>query len=234
MSNPNVLIETPMGEMLVELWPDKAPETVANFLAYVDEEFYDGLIFHRVIKGTGARYCPSIEDKVARFPHRERHQIFLEPEGLNSAEVYANGIPTSLPLDVQLDMRSFPCTMPCSLRAIPFRPRQRLRSWAAWKRKSACPSAPWPKAPSKSSLKCCASRTSSSLAAADMTKPPNLSGSGAFAFSLQQKSDIRRGLLGQLYRLPHHQPHRPRLHAWRKPMMCRTRSQPYRLTGHRQ
>jgi len=50
MSNPNVLIETPMGEMLVELWPDKAPETVANFLAYVDEEFYDGLIFHRVIK----------------------------------------------------------------------------------------------------------------------------------------------------------------------------------------
>lgn len=50
MSNPNVLIETSMGEMLVELWPDKAPDTVANFLAYVDEEFYDGLIFHRVIK----------------------------------------------------------------------------------------------------------------------------------------------------------------------------------------
>jgi peptidyl-prolyl cis-trans isomerase B (cyclophilin B) len=50
VSNPNVLIETPLGEMLVELWPDKAPETVANFLAYVDEEFYDGLIFHRVIK----------------------------------------------------------------------------------------------------------------------------------------------------------------------------------------
>lgn len=51
MSNPMVLIETPMGEILVELWPDKAPETVANFLKYVDEEFYDGLIFHRVIKG---------------------------------------------------------------------------------------------------------------------------------------------------------------------------------------
>jgi len=50
MSNPTVLIETPMGEMLVELWADKAPETVANFLSYVDEEFYDGLIFHRVIK----------------------------------------------------------------------------------------------------------------------------------------------------------------------------------------
>lgn len=61
-------------------------------------------MFTGIIKGTGARYCPSIEDKVARFPDRERHQIFLEPEGLDSAEVYANGIPTSLPLDVQLAM----------------------------------------------------------------------------------------------------------------------------------
>ena len=61
-------------------------------------------MFTGIIKGTGARYCPSIEDKVARFPDRERHQIFLEPEGLDSAEVYANGVPTSLPLDVQLAM----------------------------------------------------------------------------------------------------------------------------------
>ena len=61
-------------------------------------------MFTGIIKGTGARYCPSIEDKVARFPDRERHQIFLEPEGIDSAEVYANGIPTSLPLDVQLAM----------------------------------------------------------------------------------------------------------------------------------
>ena len=61
-------------------------------------------LFTGVIKGTGARYCPSIEDKVARFPQRERHQIFLEPEGLHSQEVYCNGIPTSLPLDVQLAM----------------------------------------------------------------------------------------------------------------------------------
>ena len=58
-------------------------------------------LFTGVIQGTGARYCPSIEDKVARFPDRERHQIFLEPEGLHSGEVYANGISTSLPLDVQ-------------------------------------------------------------------------------------------------------------------------------------
>lgn len=61
-------------------------------------------LFTGVIQGVGARYCPSIEDKVARFPQRERHQIFLEPEGLHSAEVYANGISTSLPLDVQMDM----------------------------------------------------------------------------------------------------------------------------------
>lgn len=61
-------------------------------------------LFTGVIEGTGARYCPSIEDKVARFPERERHQVFLEPEGLESAEVYANGISTSLPLDVQAAM----------------------------------------------------------------------------------------------------------------------------------
>ena len=66
-------------------------------------------LFTGVIQGVGARYCPSIEDKVARFPQRERHQIFLEPEGLDSAEVYADGISTSLPLDVQMAMlRSIP------------------------------------------------------------------------------------------------------------------------------
>ena len=53
------------------------------------------------IKGIGPRYCPSIEDKVVRFADRERHQIFLEPEGLESDEIYANGLSTSLPRDVQ-------------------------------------------------------------------------------------------------------------------------------------
>ena len=57
-----------------------------------------------IIEGVGARYCPSIEDKVVRFPDKERHQIFLEPEGLNTVEVYPNGIPTSLPVDVQMAM----------------------------------------------------------------------------------------------------------------------------------
>jgi tRNA uridine 5-carboxymethylaminomethyl modification enzyme len=61
-------------------------------------------MFTGVIEGTGARYCPSIEDKVARFPEKGRHQIFVEPEGANSPECYPNGIPTSLPLDVQKAM----------------------------------------------------------------------------------------------------------------------------------
>lgn len=57
-----------------------------------------------VIKGIGPRYCPSIEDKVVRFADRKRHQIFLEPDGRNTDEVYPNGISTSLPLDVQFRM----------------------------------------------------------------------------------------------------------------------------------
>ncbi len=56
------------------------------------------------IKGIGPRYCPSIEDKVVRFSDKERHQIFLEPEGLNTQEVYVNGVSSSLPFDVQLDV----------------------------------------------------------------------------------------------------------------------------------
>ena len=61
-------------------------------------------LYTGIIKGTGARYCPSIEDKVVRFPEKERHQIFLEPEGLDTVEVYPNGIPTSLPIDIQIKM----------------------------------------------------------------------------------------------------------------------------------
>lgn len=58
-------------------------------------------LFTGKIKGTGVRYCPSIEDKIHRFPGRDRHHIFLEPEGLNTIEYYPNGISTSLPVDVQ-------------------------------------------------------------------------------------------------------------------------------------
>jgi tRNA uridine 5-carboxymethylaminomethyl modification enzyme len=56
------------------------------------------------IKGVGPRYCPSIEDKIVRFADKERHQLFLEPEGLDTEEIYVNGISSSLPFDVQLKM----------------------------------------------------------------------------------------------------------------------------------
>ena len=66
-------------------------------------------MFSGDIEGTGPRYCPSIEDKIVRFSERPRHQVFLEPEGLTTREVYPNGISTSLPVDVQLALvRSIP------------------------------------------------------------------------------------------------------------------------------
>ncbi|MEP7329479.1 MAG: tRNA uridine-5-carboxymethylaminomethyl(34) synthesis enzyme MnmG [Betaproteobacteria bacterium] len=61
-------------------------------------------MFTGVIEGVGPRYCPSIEDKVVRFAQRDSHQIFLEPEGLDTHEIYPNGVSTSLPFDVQLDL----------------------------------------------------------------------------------------------------------------------------------
>jgi tRNA uridine 5-carboxymethylaminomethyl modification enzyme len=61
-------------------------------------------LFSGLISGIGPRYCPSIEDKVVKFPHRHRHQFFLEPEGLETSEVYVNGISSSLPYDVQVEI----------------------------------------------------------------------------------------------------------------------------------
>jgi len=85
---------------------------VPCYITYTNEKTHEiiktGLdrspLFSGVIKGTGARYCPSIEDKVVRFPDKPRHQIFLEPMGLGTTEIYPNGVPTSLPVDVQLKM----------------------------------------------------------------------------------------------------------------------------------
>src|SRR4029079_17512760 len=61
-------------------------------------------LFNGQIRGIGPRYCPSLADKIFRFPDKERHQIFLEPEGLDTPEIYVNGFSTSLPRDVQADL----------------------------------------------------------------------------------------------------------------------------------
>jgi tRNA uridine 5-carboxymethylaminomethyl modification enzyme len=87
-------------------------EQVPCYITYTNNKTHEiiktGLdrspLFSGVIKGTGARYCPSIEDKVVRFPDKPRHQIFLEPMGLGTTEIYPNGVPTSLPVDVQHKM----------------------------------------------------------------------------------------------------------------------------------
>lgn len=87
-------------------------EQVPCHITYTNERTHEiiktGLdrspLFTGVIKGVGARYCPSIEDKVIRFPDKPRHQIFLEPMGLGTTEIYPNGVSTSLPADVQLKM----------------------------------------------------------------------------------------------------------------------------------
>jgi tRNA uridine 5-carboxymethylaminomethyl modification enzyme len=72
--------------------------------AIIEENIHRAPMYSGQIGSTGPRYCPSIEDKVVRFKERERHQIFLEPEGLDDDTVYPNGISTSLPQDVQLEM----------------------------------------------------------------------------------------------------------------------------------
>ena len=68
----------------------------------VEENIHRSALFSGKIQGTGPRYCPSIEEKISKFPDKERHQIFLEPEGINTEEVYVNGISSSLPFDVQV------------------------------------------------------------------------------------------------------------------------------------
>jgi tRNA uridine 5-carboxymethylaminomethyl modification enzyme len=78
-------------------------------ITYTNEQTHDLLrtgfdrspMFHGAIKSSGPRYCPSIEDKISRFADRDRHQIFVEPEGWNTVEIYVNGFSTSLPEDVQ-------------------------------------------------------------------------------------------------------------------------------------
>ena len=92
--------------------PEQHPRQVPCWITHTNEKTHDiirgGLdrspMYTGVIEGVGPRYCPSIEDKIHRFASRNSHQIFLEPEGLTTNEFYPNGISTSLPFDVQLDL----------------------------------------------------------------------------------------------------------------------------------
>jgi tRNA uridine 5-carboxymethylaminomethyl modification enzyme len=70
----------------------------------IRENVHRSPMYSGQIKSIGPRYCPSVEDKIVKFPHHEKHQLFLEPEGLNTYETYLNGMSTSLPIDVQLAM----------------------------------------------------------------------------------------------------------------------------------
>jgi tRNA uridine 5-carboxymethylaminomethyl modification enzyme len=75
----------------------------------VEENLGRSALYGGAISGQGPRYCPSIEDKIVRFPHASRHQVFLEPEGLDTTELYVNGLSTSLPAEVQLSfLRTIP------------------------------------------------------------------------------------------------------------------------------
>ena len=88
------------------------PEQVSCFITHTNAKTHEiiqsGLdrspMYTGVIEGIGPRYCPSIEDKIHRFAEKDSHQIFVEPEGLNTHEIYPNGISTSLPFDVQMDL----------------------------------------------------------------------------------------------------------------------------------
>lgn len=88
------------------------PEQVSCFITHTNARTHEiiksGLdrspMYTGVIEGIGPRYCPSIEDKIHRFAEKDSHQIFVEPEGLNTHEIYPNGISTSLPFDVQMDL----------------------------------------------------------------------------------------------------------------------------------
>ncbi len=78
--------------------------TTPETLALIRENVHRSPMFTGQIEGVGPRYCPSIEDKIVRFPDKTQHQFFLEPEGLNTHEVYINGMSTSLPMDIQAAM----------------------------------------------------------------------------------------------------------------------------------
>ena len=105
--------------------PDEVQiDQVSCYLTYTNEQTHDIIranldrspIYAGVIEGTGPRYCPSIEDKVVKFSDKDRHQVFIEPEGLHTNEMYVSGMSSSLPEDVQLAMyRTVPGMEHCKM-----------------------------------------------------------------------------------------------------------------------
>lgn len=104
--------DTPLPVMSYMGSVDEHPRQISCYITHTNERTHDiirgGLdrspMYTGVIEGIGPRYCPSIEDKIHRFADKDSHQIFIEPEGLTTHELYPNGISTSLPFDVQLDL----------------------------------------------------------------------------------------------------------------------------------
>jgi tRNA uridine 5-carboxymethylaminomethyl modification enzyme len=104
--------ETPRPVMSHLSTPEVHPAQVSCFITHTNEQTHDiirgGLdrspLYAGEIEGIGPRYCPSIEDKIVRFADKHSHQIFIEPEGLGTNELYPNGISTSLPYDVQMEL----------------------------------------------------------------------------------------------------------------------------------
>lgn len=90
------------GEPLKQI-PCHITHTNEKTIEIIEKNLHYSAVYSGAISGSGPRYCPSIEDKVRRFAHRKNHQIFIEPEGLNTCEVYPNGISTSLPFEVQYE-----------------------------------------------------------------------------------------------------------------------------------
>ncbi len=92
--------------------PEITQQQESCYLTFTNEKTHEILrnaldrspLYRGDIEGTGTRYCPSIEDKIVRFPEKARHQVFIEPEGRGHPELYLNGISTSMPVDVQLEM----------------------------------------------------------------------------------------------------------------------------------
>ncbi|CAI88048.1 MULTISPECIES: tRNA uridine-5-carboxymethylaminomethyl(34) synthesis enzyme MnmG [Pseudoalteromonas] len=92
--------------------PSDHPQQIPCYITFTNEKTHDVIrknlhrspMYGGVIEGIGPRYCPSIEDKIVRFADKDKHQIFVEPEGLTSYELYPNGISTSLPFDVQIEI----------------------------------------------------------------------------------------------------------------------------------